>query len=68
MKAPEAVREHIVEARFFSKEEIQNERKDIFPDILKDRFWSDLATGFPKFEYIGLREMAYFRDASNEDK
>ena len=60
VEAHEAVREHIVEARFFSKEEIRNEPRDVFPEILKDRFWNDLTAGFPNFEYIGLREMAYF--------
>jgi ADP-ribose pyrophosphatase YjhB (NUDIX family) len=60
VEAYEAVREHIVEARFFSEEELRKEERDVFPEVLRDRIWTDKRDGFKKFEYIGLKEMAYF--------
>jgi len=59
VEAYEAVREHIVEARFFSEEELRIEPRDVFPSVLRDRIWADMKSGFPHFEYLGLREMAY---------
>ncbi|MDA3873731.1 MAG: NUDIX domain-containing protein [Kiritimatiellae bacterium] len=58
--ADEAVREHIVEAGFFSREEIQAEQKDVFPELLHEEFWNDLQDGFSVFRHINLREMAYY--------
>ncbi len=58
--AHEAAREHIVEARFFTEDELKHERRDVFPVVLRNRAWRDLETGFNHFEYLGLRAMAYF--------
>lgn len=44
--------EYLVAARFFSREELAE--LDIFPEILKDRFWRDLEDGFPQTRYLGL--------------
>ncbi|WP_309386645.1 NUDIX domain-containing protein [Cerasicoccus frondis] len=60
VEAEEATREHIVEARFFTEDEVMNEPKDVFPLILRDRVWEDKKAGFGKFEYLGLRAMEYF--------
>ena len=60
VEAYEAAREHIVEARFFTEDELRKEQRDVFPEILRDRVWVDMKAGFPRFEYLGLRAMAYF--------
>lgn len=59
-EAFEAVREHIVEARFFSEAEVKAEQKDVFPESLRKEFWEDLKEGFPIFRYLGLREMVNY--------
>ncbi len=40
------------DAGFFSKEEIQT--MNVFPSILKDAFWEDLADGFSQIKYLGI--------------
>lgn len=60
VEAQEAVREHIVEARFFSEDEIEKEEKDVFPEILRNKIWEDLGFGHENIEYIGMRKMEYF--------
>lgn len=60
VEAEEAIQEHIVEARFFTEDEIRREEKDVFPEILRDRFWKDFAQGCPHFEYIGMHAMEYY--------
>jgi len=60
VEAEEATREHIVEARFFTEEELKKETKDVFPEVLRDRVWKDKRAGFKGLEYLGLRSMAYF--------
>lgn len=60
IEADEAIREHIVEARFFTEDELRNEPRDVFPEILRHRVWTDMKAGFPRFEYLGLRQIAYF--------
>lgn len=39
------------DAAFFTREEIQT--MNVFPPILKDVFWHDLAEGFPEIKYLG---------------
>lgn len=58
--APEASREHIVEAKYFSKSEVNSEKRRIFPELLRDQFWDDMASGFPEFKYLGMREMEFY--------
>ena len=45
--------EFLKEARFVSKAEIQG--LNVFPPLLKDRFWKDLAAGFPAIHYLGYQ-------------
>ena len=58
--APEATREHIVEAKFFSRSDVDSESRSIFPEIISRDFWQDLSHGFPEFKYIGMREMEFY--------
>jgi len=60
VEAPEATRENIVEARFFSREEIQNEQRPVFPEIVNTRLWEDYADDFPAFRYLGIRAMEFY--------
>ena len=39
------------DAGFFSREEIQT--MNVFPPILKDEFWQNLADGFSQIRYLG---------------
>lgn len=56
--AYEAQREHIVEANFYSRAEIQG--KVAFPPILfTDEFWQSASQDFPQTEYLGLREREF---------
>ena len=54
----EAEREHIVEAAFISRAEL--ECKVIFPPMLRREYWEDKATGFAFPRYVGLREMEFY--------
>jgi len=58
--APEATREHIVEAKFFSRFDVDSESRPIFPELISKDFWQDLSQGFPEFKYIGMREMEFY--------
>jgi len=58
--APEAVREHIVEVRFFDRNQVQSEQKEIFPKLIKNEFWHDCENDFPEFKYLGLRSMEFY--------
>lgn len=61
VEADEAVREHIVEARFFSEDEIKHEERDVFPEILRTRIWEGgIGIEHQNIEHIGMREMRYF--------
>ena len=54
-KAPEATRENIVSAGFYSRSQLDG--KTVYPPILNDDvFWNRRSEGFPKVEYLGLRE------------
>ena len=56
--AHEAQREHIVEANFYSRAEIQG--KVAFPPVLfTDEFWQNASQGFPQTNYLGLREREF---------
>jgi 8-oxo-dGTP diphosphatase len=48
--------ESLVDARFFSRAEILS--IVAYPEVLRDAFWTDLATGFPETRYIGLKTIA----------
>ena len=54
----EAATEFIAEARFLSRTELRD--KLVFPTVLRDTFWGDLAAGFPEAKYLGVREMAFY--------
>lgn len=41
----------IEEVAWFTQAELQN--KSLFPAILKNEFWNDLAAGFPQVKYLG---------------
>ncbi len=57
-EAPEAVSEHIVEAGWHTKEQVQS--LQVFPLELQARYWQDLASGFPGPHHLGLRKMAFW--------
>lgn len=61
VESVEAAREHIVEARFFSEDEIRKEERDVFPEILRTKIWEGgIGIDHQNVEHIGLREMRYF--------
>ena len=54
---PELEQQYIVESRFLSKEEIESTDIKVYPEVLKDRFWDDLESGFVGHTvYLGLQE------------
>lgn len=48
---------YLVDARFFSREELQG--LEVYPEIIQDRFWRDVEAGFPQMRYLGLQEAKY---------
>lgn len=44
--------DHLVDARFISRDKLAG--MTVYPEIMKDRFWSDSRTGFPVTRYLGL--------------
>ena len=56
--APEARAEHIVEAAWLSRSELQD--KTVFPLVLAERYWEDRAHGFGKPVHLGLRHMEFW--------
>ena len=58
--APEATREHIVEAKFFGREQLRALARPLFPEVLSSEFWEDYERGFPEFRYLGNRAMEFF--------
>lgn len=58
--APEATREHIVSASFFGQKQLKGISKPLFPDVLANQFWNDLAEGFPEFKYLGNHAMEFY--------
>jgi len=57
-KSAEAAREYIVDAQFLSRAEFAGQT--VFPPVLQDVFWADLAAGFPEPKYLGLRQMEFY--------
>lgn len=49
--------ESIVEAGWFARDALPEGH--VFPEILRDRFWSDLATGFPAPIKLPLRQSIF---------
>jgi 8-oxo-dGTP diphosphatase len=45
----------LVDVRFFWREELQALK--VYPDILKDQFWADLAAGALRTRYLGLEHI-----------
>jgi ADP-ribose pyrophosphatase YjhB (NUDIX family) len=43
---------YIREARWLARNEL--DQRNVFPEILRDQFWSDLKAGFPQVRYLGL--------------
>jgi 8-oxo-dGTP diphosphatase len=57
--APEATREHIVQARWFSANEV-SALEAVFPPLLKDAQWlRDVRESVPTPRLLGVREMAF---------
>lgn len=53
---PELEEQYIVESRFLSREEIESTDVNVYPEVLKDRFWDDLESGFVgQTVYLGLQ-------------
>ncbi|MBW7895478.1 MAG: NUDIX hydrolase [Opitutaceae bacterium] len=50
--ATEEERDVLLEARFVSRSEIAS--LNVFPRLMRDQFWQDLAAGFPTVRYIGF--------------
>lgn len=44
--------DHLVDARFLSQDDLA--RVTVYPEVMKDRFWSDRLAGFPVTRYLGL--------------
>ncbi|MEL1135442.1 NUDIX hydrolase [Desulfitobacterium sp. THU1] len=54
---PELEEQYIVESRFLSKEEIKSSEITVYPEVLTDRFWDDLESGFVgQTVYLGIHE------------
>ncbi len=58
--APEATREHITEASFFSQTQLQKIEIPIFPAVMNNEFWQDLEDGFPELKYLGNSKMEFY--------
>ena len=43
----------VLEARFLSRQEVAG--LTVYPELLKDDFWKDLADGFPEVRFLGVR-------------
>lgn len=54
----EAAAEHIVEAAWFSPDQLNG--LQVFPALVTERYWSDRALGFPTVHHAGLRSMAFW--------
>jgi ADP-ribose pyrophosphatase YjhB (NUDIX family) len=56
--APEAKSEHITEAEWLSKEQLQ--RVQLFPPVLLGRYWQDREAGYPAPVHLELRHMKFW--------
>ena len=43
----------VLEARFLSRQDMQG--LTVYPELLRDDFWDDLASGFPAVRYLGVQ-------------
>jgi 8-oxo-dGTP diphosphatase len=53
-----AAAEHIVDARFVGREDLQG--KVVFPPVLLEQYWADKSQGFGAARYLGIREMKVY--------
>lgn len=53
LKNNSADKNFLVEARFFGQKELAG--RLVYPEILNEEFWQDLAAGFPEVRYLGLK-------------
>ncbi len=44
-------------AKFFSRDELQS--LTVYPEQLKDEFWTDLTAGFPTTKHLGVQRSAF---------
>jgi len=56
--APEAQAEHITEAAWLSRAELQT--KTVFPPVLLSRYWEDRGVEHAGLVHLGLREMEFW--------
>ena len=56
--APEAKSEHIIEAAWLAREELEG--KTVFPPMLLGDYWDDKFAGRTEPRYVGLRKMAIY--------
>ena len=56
--APEARSEHIVEAAWLTRAEMEG--KTIFPPVVRERFWQDKVRGFGAPIHLELRHMEFW--------
>jgi len=47
--------EYLKDARFFSEEELRGLK--VYPEIVQNDLWQDLARGFPAIKYLGYHEL-----------
>jgi ADP-ribose pyrophosphatase YjhB (NUDIX family) len=50
-----AQEDFLIDARFFSRDDMKG--ITVYPEILKDQFWTDLEAGFPATRYLGLQKI-----------
>lgn len=54
---PELEKQYIVQCCFMSREDIKKTSINVYPEILRDRFWNDLESGFISHNpYLGIQE------------
>ena len=54
----ETAREHVVDAGWFEKTELENMR--LFPEILKTEFWDDYKNGFSEVIYLPIHDTEFY--------
>lgn len=64
---PELAEQYIIEARFLDRAEIESTSINVFPEVLRDRFWNDLDSGFTgHIAYLGQHRWPKYR--ANSEK
>jgi 8-oxo-dGTP diphosphatase len=56
--SPEATAEYIVEAAWHERASLRE--LQLFPEVLRERFWSDRERGFNGVQHLGLRAMEFW--------